>query len=307
MTIKRGIFMNVGIVGAGSIGLMFAFYLNNVFKVTLYTHTAEQSEVINRNGLLLKIGEEQFNTVVRAVPFSERDECEELLIIAVKQHQLEAVINNLSSSKMPNKLFFIQNGMGHIELLEKVHAENIYVGSVEHGALKQNAFTVCQNGVGLTKAAVFKGDPKPLQTFISKFPKEFPIEFTLDYYQMLLHKLIINAAINPLTAILGVKNGELVENEFFLRALKRLVEEIISILCLGQSDDYFEQVVSVCKNTAENRSSMLSDIEAKRSTEVETILGFLLKKAAKKEKKAPQLTSLYYLVKGKENAGRESF
>jgi 2-dehydropantoate 2-reductase len=299
--------MNVGVVGAGSLGLLFAFYLNSIFKVNLYTHTHEQAEEINRNGLLLKKGEKQFHTVVRSLPFSERNECEELLIIAVKQHQLQAVMNILSNSKMPNTLFFIQNGMGHIELLEKVSAENIYVGSVEYGALKQNAFTVCQNGAGLTKAAVFKGDPKQLQTFISLLPREFQMEYTLDYYEMLLHKLIINAAINPLTAILGVKNGELVENEFYLLALKNLVSEIISILNLGESAEYFEQVVSVCKNTAENRSSMLGDIEAKRRTEVEPILGFLIKEAAKYGKKAPQITSLYYLVKGKENTGRESF
>jgi 2-dehydropantoate 2-reductase len=67
---------------------------------------------------------------------------------------------------------------------------------------------------------------------------------------------------------------------------------------------YLEQVLKICKNTANNRSSMLKDIEAGRLTEIEAILGYLLDEAAKQKKHAPQIETLYYLIKGKEQDER---
>jgi 2-dehydropantoate 2-reductase len=300
--------MDVAIIGAGSIGLLFASYLSSVFNVTLYTRTFEQADEIQRNALHLKKGGQQLKVYVKALPFSIWEGTEDFTIIAVKQHQLKAVLAKIMDLPLqPKNLFFLQNGMGHLALLKEISADNIFIGSVEHGALKMNAFTVCHNGAGLIKAAVFRGDPGQLHFFTSNVPPEFPIEITTDYYQMLINKLIINAAINPLTAILGVKNGDLLENEFYFLALKNLFDEIIYILDIDLPIQQFEQIISVCKNTAENRSSMLRDIEAKRTTEVESILGFLIKEAERQDKKAPQITSLYYLIKGKESTWRDSF
>jgi len=112
--------------------------------------------------------------------------------------------------------------------------------------------------------------------------------------------LIVNAIINPLTAVLRVNNGGLLENQFYFLVVKNLFTEISFILNLKHPVDYLQQVIDICKKTANNRSSMLKDIEAKRLTEVDAILGFLLEEAKKQDKKAPQIENLYYLIKGKE-------
>jgi 2-dehydropantoate 2-reductase len=96
------------------------------------------------------------------------------------------------------------------------------------------------------------------------------------------------------------------KNQFYFKTLKIVFEEIIYILDIKDSKFHFERVISVCKNTAINRSSMLTDIETMRKTEVESIVGFLLQKANGQQKKVPLLTSLYYLIKGKEHAWRDS-
>ena len=51
---------------------------------------------------------------------------------------------------------------------------------------------------------------------------------------------------------------------------------------------------------------MLKDVEAKRMTEVDAILGFLLSEAEKQGKKAPLVESYYYFIKGKEKNWRDS-
>ena len=83
--------------------------------------------------------------------------------------------------------------------------------------------------------------------------------------------------------------------------LKRLFLEIAFILNLEDPIRRFKDLIRICKNTADNRSSMLLDLEAGRKTEIDAILGFLLDEAARQEKEASMIQSYYYLLKGKEH------
>ncbi|MDQ7861305.1 2-dehydropantoate 2-reductase N-terminal domain-containing protein [Peribacillus frigoritolerans] len=42
--------MRIGIIGGGAIGLLFASHLSEKHNVTLYTHTADQASIIQRDG-----------------------------------------------------------------------------------------------------------------------------------------------------------------------------------------------------------------------------------------------------------------
>ena len=293
--------MRVGIIGAGSIGLLFAAYISRVLEVTIYTRSAEQAMEINKNGIVLKKRGEQTISVIKALPIKEWKGNEDLTIIAVKQYQLPPIMEKINQlSHLPKNLLFLQNGMGHLKLLETMPLTNIFIGSVEHGALKVNPYTVAHNGEAATKVAVFKGDPACLFEFVYSAPQEFPLVFKKDYSTMLISKLVVNAVINPLTAILQVENGELIKNPYYFHVLKKLYAEISSILKLENSDAHLLQIIDICKNTSANRSSMLKDIEASRMTEVDAILGFILEEARNKGIIAPQVENLYYLIKGKE-------
>lgn len=46
--------MKVGIIGGGSIGLLFAYYLNKCFDTTIYTRTDRQACMIGAKGLLFE-------------------------------------------------------------------------------------------------------------------------------------------------------------------------------------------------------------------------------------------------------------
>jgi 2-dehydropantoate 2-reductase len=239
--------------------------------------------------------------MVKALPISEWHGKEDLTIITVKQYQLEAVIEKIKELESPPKsLLFLQNGMGHLKLLEKLPVNNLYIGSVEHGAYKENAFTASHNGEGKTNVAVYKGDSAVLREFTGAVSSDFPFVFCEDYYKLLVNKLIVNAVINPLTAMLQVKNGELIKNQFYLKVLKNLFAEVSYILNLEDRELHLRQIIEICQNTEDNRSSMLKDIEAGRDTEVDAILGFLLEEAIDQKKKAPQVENFYYLIKGKE-------
>ncbi|MGX6442050.1 2-dehydropantoate 2-reductase [Neobacillus sp. K501] len=293
--------MNIGIIGAGSIGLLFAAYLNNAFNITIYSKTTEQANLLNQRGLTLQKRGTEVNVKVQAVPISEWTGKDDLTIVAVKQYQLDSVITKLNNQPvMPKQLLFLQNGMGHLKLLENVEANQIFLASVEHGALKINATTVRHNGEGAIYAAVYKGDQEKLQAFSQASPAEFPIFLKDHYVEMLVNKLIANAVINPLTAILQVENGELIDNFYYFTVLKKLFSELSFVLNLDDPDRHIKNIITICKNTATNRSSMLKDLDTKQITEVDAILGFVIEEAKKQGKDAPLIESYYNMLKGKE-------
>jgi 2-dehydropantoate 2-reductase len=298
--------MKIGIVGAGSIGLLFAAYLRDFFKVTLYTRSSLQAEEIKQHGLLLIREEEYLKKEVSAVPFSEWSGTEDLMIIAVKQYQLEEVIHTLNGSYKKNgSILFLQNGMGHLKLLPTVKFENIFIGSVEHGAYKENGYSVRHNGEGLTKTALYKGSKSILELLISEVNDPFRFMIEDSYIEMLGKKLIVNAVVNPLTALLKVPNGRLVENAYFMKMLYELFEEVALVLEVKEKKEQLKRIIDICKATASNRSSMLKDIEAARMTEADAILGYLMEEAARKNIQISLIKTFYYAIKGTEQEGED--
>ncbi|CEP36499.1 2-dehydropantoate 2-reductase [Halomonas sp. R57-5] len=147
-----------------------------------------------------------------------------------------------------------------------VHAGrgHTFVGDLHnhHGALAEElAQTLTQAGLAATKVC--------------------------DIRQRLWQKLAVNAAINPLVALNGVRNGEL-RGEAYAGRVLAVVKEVAAIMIAegiappndGNGEDAWLALVwQVVENTANNKASMLQDVEAKRPTERGAILGPLIESA----------------------------
>lgn len=106
-----------------------------------------------------------------------------------------------------------------------------------------------------------------------------------------LRKLVSNAIINPLTAVLNCKNGELLDHDTVHPLIEALVEEagpvVRALLPPSQStngegdedgfsdEELLKYVVRVAWTTAENTSSMLQDVRNGKTTEIDYINGFI--------------------------------
>ncbi len=96
-------------------------------------------------------------------------------------------------------------------------------------------------------------------------------------------KALLNAAINPVTALHGVPNGRLIDGSLRSEAVALLTEARAVARAQGfvfgeaEATREFERVV---RATSENRSSMLQDIDRGRPTEIEAISGELLRLGA---------------------------
>ncbi|HET7580923.1 MAG TPA: 2-dehydropantoate 2-reductase [Bacillales bacterium] len=296
--------MRIAVIGGGSIGLLFSYYFSvGEERPVVYVRRQEQAESLNNNGLTL-LREGKSDTVeVRAQLFQETENIEaDLVVIAVKQYDLtgmtELIHHRISREA---KLLFVQNGMGHVKLMDTLPQSQVYVGIVEHGALKDGENRVKHTGVGTTKLAAFRGELETTSfTWDKLFGQDFPLEFHDDWYRLMAQKLLVNAVINPLTALYRVENGALLDKEGFRQNMRRLFDEAFGILNLDSKDRRWENVLEVCQRTASNRSSMLRDMETGWITEIDAITGYLLEKAKDGDLSLPYTTFVYDSVKGLE-------
>jgi 2-dehydropantoate 2-reductase len=129
----------------------------------------------------------------------------------------------------------------------------------------------------------------------------FSVDVVEDAQSLVWGKLVVNAAINPLTALLRVKNGELLENSSARTLMGELAREAASVaealgvvLPFPGPECAAEEVV---RRTAENTSSMLQDILRGAQTEVDVINGAIVHFGEKKNVPTPVNRVMWSLVK----------
>ncbi|QTM99325.1 2-dehydropantoate 2-reductase [Sediminibacillus dalangtanensis] len=269
--------MKVGIIGGGAVGLLTAANLTKGnHQVTVYVRREEQKHEINKGGVSL-IPEHRIFPV-KALLLEELRQ-EDVIMIAVKQYQLSEILSSLQSySNIP--LIFLQNGMGHLELLRPLkNSHPVLLAVIEYGALKHDDHTVEQTGKGLCRIASLSEASATSRQIIQKLTaSSYPINLEEDWYNMLAQKLVVNAVINPLTALFHVKNESLLKNEHLLWLAGKLCQEACEVLGLSTGESW-EMVKRIAYQTKENYSSMCKDIEAGRRTEIDAISGYILEKA----------------------------
>ncbi|MCA1053410.1 2-dehydropantoate 2-reductase [Rossellomorea aquimaris] len=296
--------MKIGIIGGGAIGLLFSSYLSEKFEVTTLVRRQEQADQINSNGVTLKKDGRSATVASKSEVLAKSKMDFHLIIVAVKEYDLDHVMDILLKSDCRIPLLFLQNGIGHIGRVKNLPHLTLLAGSVEHGALKDSDHSVNHLGLGRTNLSIIRGEWGVVEELLVEHIKNFPFQIQDDYEEMLLKKLYVNVLINPLTAIAGVRNGRLPDNPHFQYLQQQLFEELHILYPQMRGRIHFQQIVDICHRTAENRSSMLKDIEENRKTEVETILGAILVKAQQENHFVPIMRTLYELVKGIEREGQ---
>lgn len=264
--------MKIGIIGGGSIGLLLSVYLAKDHEVTVYVRREEQKQQLNKQGL--QLSNTSVSNPISALLINEIKD-EDCFVFCVKQHHLEEVIVNLQTVDIQTPFLFLQNGMGHIRLFEQIE-QPIYVGVIEHGAYKENDHVVTHTGKGVIKLAVYDGEGQQLHDLVKQLTSSiFPIEMHTDWQSLLSEKLVINAIINPLTALFGIPNREIITNPSVHYLAEKLCIEATQLLKLDFLEQW-ERVKKVAEITGGNLSSMLTDINHQEQTENEAITGYLL-------------------------------
>jgi 2-dehydropantoate 2-reductase len=122
-----------------------------------------------------------------------------------------------------------------------------------------------------------------------------------DAESLVWGKLVVNAAINPLTALLRIKNGELLERPSARALMGELACEAAAVAeTLGVALPFpgpERAAEEVARRTAENTSSMLQDVLRGAPTEIDVINGAVVHWGEKKNVPTPVNRVMWSLVK----------
>jgi 2-dehydropantoate 2-reductase len=299
--------MKITILGTGAMACLFGARLAHLADVTLLGTWREAIDAIRKDGIRLETAEGA--TTVKIAATDNPADCanSDLVLVLTKANRTQAAVERADSILREDGLALtFQNGLGNVEILREVFGpERAAGGSAVLGAYLIAPGVVRSSG----EAAVWvEQHPRALPAIELLASAGFETHLAPDLDAILWAKLVANAAINPLSALLRMPNGELVEREKVRLTLEAVARETAGIAAaLGITlpfDDPAAYVVDVARRTASNHSSMLQDIEAGRETEVDAINGAVIAAAGRAGLLAPWNINMLQMIKAAEKAGR---
>lgn len=296
---------HVIIVGAGALGSYIGGLLSTVTRVSLIGREPHL-RAVKENGLRISgITEGVFHPVAAIVPTDIPPEKGKVFIFTVKGYNTEFAVDTIEQFVGEGDVFMtLQNGVGNDEIISGVLGIHpILAGVTSNGITFQEPGHIIHAGRGETVIGAVNREDDAIAQLITDLFNEAGIEtrVTRNICGEVWAKLIVNAAINPLTAITGMKNGGILDVPELMETVKGIVEEVESTARANNirlpNCNMLEKTIGVLRNTANNKSSMLQDIERNRRTEIDSINGAVVKYAESIGMKAPLNRSVTALVK----------
>jgi 2-dehydropantoate 2-reductase len=290
------------IVGTGAMACLFAARLCSFgLPVTMMGTWPEGVAALRQHGVRL-VNHDGFEI---AYPVQVIEKPGELVkfqyaLVLVKAWQTARAARQLALCLAPDGLALtLQNGMGNRETLAQILGNSrTTLGSVTTGAYLLEPGKVQAGGEG----RIFLDRNAPITSLAGFFKAAgFTVDTVPNITSLLWGKLVINSSINPLTAILRVSNGALLENPDAHSLLRAAAEESARVAAArGISLPYSDPAAAaenVAHRTAQNRSSMLQDVLRGAPTEIDAISGAIVREAEKCSVPAPINYTLWLLVK----------
>lgn len=283
--------MRVCIVGAGALGSLFGGLLARAgAQVCLYNPSnVEHIRAIQSSGLRIEREGASFEIAVEATTTPDALTDADLVGVFVKAHQTARALEQIASHVNPRSwVLSLQNGIGmESEILKFVPSERFLRGVTSQGATLLAPGRVRWAGVGSTQFGRWHGPLTPeIEEILALLRKaEINAEYSEEIERLLWEKIIINSAINPLTALFDRPNGALVEDAQLREIAGAIACEALRVaqahgVALSEAEAV-ERVETVARKTAQNISSMLQDVRRGRPTEIDYINGAVVREGQK--------------------------
>jgi 2-dehydropantoate 2-reductase len=297
--------MDMLIEGTGAMACLFAARFSRAgIGVTLSGTWLEALEVLKDKGVSLIEADGSEHTY----PVNVAERCcdtvrYEQALVLVKSWQTQQAAQRLQHCLLPDGLALtLQNGLGNLEKLSNsLGARRVSLGVTTAGATLLAPGRVRAAGNGKVSLGRHPGI-EPIAEAMHQ--AGFTIEVVPDAQALLWGKLVINAAINPLTALLRIQNGELLKRPSAHALMRDAAIEAAAVaraksITLPYADP-LAAVEQVAQHTAENYSSMLQDVLRGALTEIDAINGAIVLAGEETGVSTPVNRMLWRLVKGLE-------
>ncbi|HLM36129.1 MAG TPA: 2-dehydropantoate 2-reductase [Gaiellaceae bacterium] len=299
----------VCVAGAGVIGSLFAAFLSRVAEVSVLTRREEHARALTENGLRVS-GRADFVARVSAAAVDPAALPEpELVILASKANDLDALAARLSGSFGDAILMPVQNGLGADEIVAR-HGDWRLLSSVTFMSGTRHSDThveyILDTATWIGPDRGTTGDEaREAAALIAA--SGLKAEAFDELRPALWSKLIFNATVNAVAALTGLPHdfhfGQLERETDLGHLVRDLIDEgraVAAAAGVELKEDPWEMNMLATRRGFRHYPSMLEDVDARRPTEVDMITGALVREGARHGVAVPLHTALLRLVKGKE-------
>ncbi len=293
--------MHVAVIGAGSLGSLLGGLLATRHRVTLVGRD-DHMRAVAADGLEITGSIDRTVHPAATTAWSTVGEVD-VCLLTVKSYDTESAAEELREDPPPT-VVSVQNGLDNGQVLERVlgHRAEVLVGTATYGALLTEPGHVRCTGVGDVVFGAPDGSRSPTADGLeSAWSGAITCRSSEAMPRRLWEKVIINTAINPVTALAGVPNGNILTDPLrpiAMTAAREAIRVARHEGCDLDVEDMLAEVRSVARQTSENESSMARDVRRGSRTEIEAITGAIIERSQSEQ--VPVNRVLYGLIAGYE-------
>jgi 2-dehydropantoate 2-reductase len=307
------VIQRVCVIGAGSIGSLFAGHLAQVVDVSVLTRRQEHADTLNRDGLRVT-GRSDLHAAVQAAADPDALAPFDLGIVATKAGGLEDAAAALEG-RFPEALVMTTlNGLGAEEVV-RAHGDWPIVSAVTFMSGTKHSDSEVEYVLDTaTWMGPYEDTPLERVEEVGDLVRRSGLEAEVfaDLRPAQWSKLIFNATVNSVAALTGLRHDHHFADEAEPGDLGHLVHGLVdegkavaAAAGIELYEDPWEMNVHATQRGSAHYPSMLEDVESRRPTEIDLITGSLVREAGRHGVPVPLHTALYRLVKAKEESWRE--
>jgi len=300
----------VCVIGAGVIGSLFAGHLAEVADVSVLTRRQGHADALNRHGLRVT-GRSDRHANVFATPDPDELPPFDVGIVATKADGLEDAAASLEGRFPDAMIMTTLNGLGAEEVV-RAHGDWPLVSAVTFMSGTKHSDTEVEYILDTaTWMGPYEETPYERVEELGELVRSSGLEAETfpDLRPARWSKLIFNATVNAVAALTGLPHDAHFAREETRADLGHLVHDLIdegkavaTAAGIELYEDPWEMNVHATRRGHAHYPSMLEDVEAHRTTEIDLITGSLVREAERHGVAVPLHTALYRLVKAKEES-----
>jgi len=289
------------IVGAGAVGSLIGAHLAEGGLSVHLVGRPEHVAAIRARGLKVAGERERVVRVDASETVPAGLELDASLV-TTKTFDLANATAGLARVLRPHPVLFLQNGLGILPVAREALRAGGWQDVAPYAVQGVNFVSATLVGPGEVRETGFvqillpvPSEAGPAAGSARLFRRLFEraqvvVEAVPEFEREVWRKALLNAAVNPVTAVHRVTNGAVLDEPLRTEALELLGEALAVARAAGfgfTSEELTHDFDRVLRASADNRSSMLQDLERGRTTEIDAISGEILREAARRGLELP--------------------
>ncbi|GAB3805218.1 ketopantoate reductase family protein [Virgibacillus kimchii] len=296
--------MKIGVVGAGAVGSFFGAMLEQAGNEVTFLARGRHLAAMKENGLTVNRENSTMNVYGNFTDELEELADSELILFCVKSHDTEQMAKELLPLISKDaKLITMQNGVDNEETLKNIFGSSrtfscaTYIQSAitEPGTVQQ------QGRVALVVGELVPHARDHCAGIVDIFQQAgINTKHTSNILDKKWRKFLWNITFNPLSAIANAGIGDIIDHDTLRQTAEKICREAMEVALLqGININREEMLDTIFKNAERARghhTSMLQDRINNKQMEVESMCGYVLRKAKEYDVPAPVIETLYNIL-----------